>query len=95
MEQRFRLREQGYDIDKVIEPVSELFSLSKQEIIKLSRQRQTCHGAECVMLLSDPGVGMSGSELSQILRLGQSSVNRAVGRGEKLVNKRNSRLIGV
>jgi len=31
-------------------------------------------------------LGMSGAELSQMLGMGQSSVSRAVGRGEKLVN---------
>ena len=39
MERRFRLREQGYDIEKVIDRVSELFSLSKQDIINPSRQK--------------------------------------------------------
>ena len=31
MDRRFRLREQGYDIEKVIERVSKLFSLSRQK----------------------------------------------------------------
>jgi len=38
-------------------------------------------------------LGMSGSELSHILGLNQSSVSRAVGRGEKHVNDRKLRLI--
>ena len=95
MEQRFRLREQGYDIEKVIEQVSELFSLSKQDIIKPSRQRQRVMARSVLCYWAIRELGMSGSELSQILRLGQSSVSRAVGRGEKLVNERNLRLIGV
>ena len=40
MERRYRLREQGYDIENVIERVSKLFSLSKQDIVNPSRQRQ-------------------------------------------------------
>ena len=86
MERRFRLREQGYDIEKVIERVSKLFSLSKQDIINPSRRKQRVMARSVLCYWTIRELGMSGTELSQILRMGQSSVSRAVGRGEKLVN---------
>jgi chromosomal replication initiation ATPase DnaA len=95
MEQRFRLRDQGYDIEKVIERVPELFSLSKQDIVRPSRQRQRvmARSVLCYWAIREPG--MSGSEVSKILKPDQSSVSRAVGRGERLANDRNRSLIEV
>jgi hypothetical protein len=93
MDQRFRLREQGYDIEKVIERVSDMFSLSKQDIIKPGRQRQRVMARSVLCYWANRELGISGSELSQRLGLGQSSISRAIGRGEKLVNDRKLRLI--
>ena len=93
MERRFRMREQGYDIEKVIERVSDLFSLSKPDIIRPSRQRQRVMARSVLCYWAIRELGMSGSALSKMLMLGQSSVSRAVGRGEKLINDRNLRLM--
>jgi DNA-binding transcriptional ArsR family regulator len=86
MEHRYRLREQGYDFAKLIERVSELFSLSRQEISNPGRQRQRVMARSVLCYWAIRELGMSGSELSQMLGVGQSSVSRALGRGEKLVN---------
>ena len=51
------IRVQGYGIEKVIEHVSDLFSLSRQHILNPSRQRAAGYGSECIALLVDPGVG--------------------------------------
>ena len=93
MDQRFRIREQGYDIEKIIERVSDLFSLSKQDILNPSRQRQRVMARSVLCYWAIRELGMSGSELSHILGLNQSSVSRAAGRGEKHVNDRKLRLI--
>ena len=92
MDQRFRLREQGYDIEKVIERVSDLFSMSKPDILNPSRQRQWVMARSVLCYWAIRELGMSGSELSDVLGLNQSSVSRAVGRGEKHVNDRKLRL---
>jgi hypothetical protein len=76
MDQRFRIREQGYDIEKVIERVSDLFSLSKQDILNPSRQRQRVMARSVLCYWTIRELGMSGSELSHILGLNQSSVSR-------------------
>jgi hypothetical protein len=93
MDKRFRMRKQGYDIEKIIERVSDLFSLSKQDILNPSRQRQRVMARSVLCYWAIRELGMSGSELSHILGLNQSSVSRAVGRGEKHVNDRKLRLI--
>jgi|GEM_PF-1130075 len=87
------IREKGNDIEKIIERVSDLFSLSRQDILNPSRQRQRVMARSVLCYWAIRKLGMSGSELSHILGLNQSSVSRAVGRGEKHVNDRKLRLI--
>ena len=93
MDRRFRLREQGYDIEKAIDRVSKMFSLSKQDILSPSRQKQRVIARSVLCFWAIRELGMSGTELSQIFGMGQSSVSRAVGRGEKLVKELNLTLI--
>ena len=82
-----------YDIEKIIERVSELFSLSRQDILNPSRQRQRVMARSVLCYWAIRELGVSGSELSHILGLNQYSVSRAVGRGEKHVNDTKLRLI--
>ena len=93
MEHCFRLREQGYVIEKAIGRVSKLFSLSKREIIKPSRQRQRVKARSVLCYLAVRELGVRASAVSQILSMGQPAVSRAVGRGEKLVNDMKITLI--
>lgn len=93
LDNRFRPQEQGYDLGKVIERVSELFSLSEQDILVPSRQRKRVMGRSVLCFWAIRELGMSGVELSHVLKLGQSSVSRAVGRGELLVRDMKLSLI--
>jgi putative transposase len=94
MERRFQLREHGYDFEKVIRRISELFSLSRQDIINPSQQRKRVMARSVLCYWMTREIGASGAELSQILRMGQSSVSRAVARGEKFVNDMKPTLFG-
>lgn len=58
-----------------------------------SRQRQRVMARSVLCYGAIRELDMSGSKLSQILGLYQSSVSRAVGRGEKHVNDGKLRLI--
>jgi REP element-mobilizing transposase RayT len=85
MEHRFYLHEQGIDFDKVLERVSELFSLSRREILYPSRQRQRVLARSVLSYWAVRDLGLSGAELSQWIGIGQSAISRAIGRGEEIV----------
>ena len=61
IKRRFRLREQGYNIEKVIERVSKLFSLSKQDIINPGRQKQRIMARSVLCYWTIQELGMSGT----------------------------------
>jgi len=79
---------------KAIERVSNIFSLSRQDIINPGRQRQRVLARSVLCFWAIRELGMTGAELSRILRMGPSSVSRAVARGEKLVNEMEIALLG-
>jgi putative transposase len=87
------MREKGYGIERVIERVSNLFSMSRQDIPNPSRQRQGGRARSVLCYWAIRELGMSGSELSHILWMNRSSVSRAAGRGGKQINDRKLRLI--
>ena len=93
MERRFRLRACGYDFDKVVERVAILFGLSRQEILGPSRQRLRVTARSILCYWAIRELGMKGAEISRMLKINQSSVSRAVSRGEKFVNERKLKLI--
>lgn len=87
LERRYRLQSHGYNFDKVIERVSELFFLSRQEIIHPSRQTQRVKARSVACYWAVRQLGLKGTEVGAIFGLSQpGAVSRAVGRGEKLVN---------
>jgi REP element-mobilizing transposase RayT len=93
MERRYQLQAQGYDIEKAIARVSDLFSLSKQQIISPSRQLHRVKARSVLCYWAVRELGMSGSAVAQVLNIGQPAVSRAVGRGEKLANDMKIKLI--
>ena len=94
MKRQYRLREQGYDFEKVVERVSKLFSLSAQEILNPSRQRQRVSARSLLCYRAIRKLGITAAVLSQRLVMGQSSVSRAVGRGESLASDMKVSLLG-
>ncbi|MDZ7580619.1 MAG: transposase [Deltaproteobacteria bacterium] len=93
MVQRYHVREQGYDLEKIIERVSDLFSLSKRDILDPSRQRQRVMARSVLCYWAIRELGMSGRELAHILEAIVPSVSRAVSRGREQAQKGRIKMI--
>jgi len=89
MERRYRLEAIGYDFDKAVYRVAELFQIKPAEILLPSKQphRVKARSLLCFWAVKELGI----SSLSVALKLGitQPSVSRAVQRGEKLAIENN------
>lgn len=70
----------------VIERVSVIFSLSKQEIMSPSQQVKRVKARSVLCYLAGMELGMNGTDMGHLLKIGQPAVSRAVGRGEKPVD---------
>ena len=88
-ERRYWLKAQGYDIDRIVNTVAEVFEITAAEIWKPSNQplRVKARSVVCYWAVRD--LGMSGTDVGKHLGLGQPAVSRAVMRGEKLAQDMN------
>ena len=83
-ERRYWLKAQGYDIDKVVEQVAAVFEIEPDHIWKPGKQPPRVKARSLVCYWAVRELGMSGTNVGNLLSLGQSAVSRAVLRGEKL-----------
>jgi hypothetical protein len=84
MEKRYRFQYLGYDLDRVVERVAELFEMKRDEILRPSKQPERVRARSLVCYWAVKVLGMNGTEAAKALGVAQSSVSRAVRRGEKL-----------
>lgn len=93
LERRYSLKAQGYDIDRVVEKVAEVFDMEPEGIRKPGNQPLRVKARSLVCYWAVRELGMSGTSVGELLGIGQSAVSRAVVRGEKLTRDMNLSLI--
>jgi hypothetical protein len=93
-ERRYRLQAQGYDFDKVVDRVARLFKMRPEEILSPSKEPERVRGRSLVCYWAVRELGMNGTAVASLLGIIQSSVSRAVRRGERLALKNRYSLEG-
>jgi len=91
--QRYRLQAEGYDFDNVVDRVVKLFDMRPEEILSPGKQRERVRARGLVCYWAVKELGMSGTTVAKLLGIIQSSVSRAVERGEKYALNNGLRLI--
>ena len=92
-ERRYWLKAQGYDIDRVVKKVAEIFDMAPEQICKPGNQPLRVKARSLVCYWAVRELGLSGTSVGKLLGLGQSAVSRAVVRGEKLSQEMNLTLM--
>lgn len=92
-ERRYWLRSQGYNIDRVLEKVAEVFKIEAHDICKPGNQPLRVRARSLVCFWAVTELGLSGTSVGKLLGLGQPAVSRAVRRGEKLAQKMKLTLV--
>ncbi len=92
LEARYRLHGLGYDFDRVVGRVANLFKMKRDEILRPGKQPKKVRARSLVCYWAVKAVGMNGTEVATLLGMAQSSVSRGVQRGEKLALNRRWRL---
>ena len=93
-ERRYWLQAQGYDIDRVVEKAAKIFEMEPSEIRKPGNQQLRVKARSLVCYWAVRELGMSGTNVSKVLGIGQPAVSRSVMRGEKLAQDMNLSLTG-
>lgn len=89
LEGRYHLQSLGYDFNRVVGRVAELFEMNRDEILRPGKQPERVRARSLVCYWGVKALGMSGTKVAELLGMAQSSVSRAVQRGEKLaINRR-------
>jgi len=81
---RYQLQAQGYDFDKVVDRVAKLFTMRAEEILSPGKQPERVRARSLVCYWAIKELGINGTAVSKLLGIIQSSVSRAIRRGERL-----------
>ena len=80
-ERRYWLQAQGYDIDRAVEKVAEVFQMEPAEVRKPGNQQLRVKARSLVCYWAVRELGMSGTSTSKLLGIGHPAVSRAAERG--------------
>ena len=92
LEQRYQLQMQGYDIDKVVDRVANLFVLKPEEVLSFSKKPQRVKARSLLCYWAAKELEIGGASIASRLRISQSAVSRAVARGEKIAAEMDLKL---
>jgi hypothetical protein len=93
MEQRHQLQAQGYDFEKVVSRVAEVFDIKADQILMAGKQPQRVNSRSLVCYWAVKELRMKATAVGKLLDLTQSAVTKAVQRGEKLALENKLKLI--
>ena len=84
---RYRLKNRGFDFDKVVERVSSLFDLEKDYITHRGRQRDRVRARDLLCYWCATELGIPMADLARKLDLTLAAVSYAVKRGEEIAKE--------
>ena len=89
---KYRLKSLGYDFERVIDRVSELFHLEKEYITGKGRQQDRVMARDLLCYWAAVELGMSMIDLARKLDLTPAAISCAVRRGEKMAKEKDYQL---
>jgi putative transposase len=93
LKRKYRLKAEGFDFDKVIDRVSELMGLERDEVLSPGKYKKVVEARSIACYWAMREVGISQEILAQKFSISQPAVSMAVQRGEKLVHRNKYSLI--
>jgi len=93
MERRYELQAQGWDFEKIISRVAEIFNIEANLILIAGKQQQRVKSRSLVCYWAVKELKMTATEVAKLLGITQSAVTKATIRGEKLALENKLKLI--
>ena len=84
MEKRYKLQAQGWNFEKIVSRVADIFNIEADQILIAGKQPQRVKSRSLVCYWAVKELKMTATEVAKLLGLTQSAVTRAAQRGEKL-----------
>ena len=92
LEERYRLKAQGYDLTKLTNRVASEFGIEPEQVWHYGKQRLTVKARSLLCYWAVRKLGYSATELSKRLGVSQPSVSISVKRGENIANAEQLKL---
>jgi len=89
---RYRLRAEGFDLERIIGRVGELFGMRPEEIKRAGKNPKEVASRSVVSYWAVRELGMSETEVARRLGVTQPAVSQAVKRGERIIEERHLKL---
>jgi len=89
-----RVLAHGFDLERVVERVSELMDMSPEEVLGSGNGRRMVEARSLLCYWAIDLLGTTQTQLAQILRLTQPAISQAVSRGRRLADIREYSLVG-
>jgi REP element-mobilizing transposase RayT len=93
MERSYKLQAKGWDFEKVVSRVAEIFNMEADLILIAGKQTLRVKSRSLVCCWAVKELKMKATEVAKLLSITQSAVTKAVQRGEKLALKNKLTLI--
>ena len=84
-----------YDFDKVVDRVSELMGLERDEVLTPGKYKKVVEARSVVCYWAMCEIGISQGVLAQKFSISQPAISMAVKRSEQVVNRNNFSLIDI
>jgi REP element-mobilizing transposase RayT len=85
LERRAKLQAMGFDFERLVERVAELFDMPVGEVLREGKFAQTVSARSVLCYWANRELGMRTVELAERLKIAQTTVTQSVARGERIV----------
>ena len=93
LDRRYRLKAEGFDLDRVAQRVAAVMNIPLELVWEKSRRPQVVDARDLLCYWASKELAMSKTELAKRLNLTQPAVSIAVRRGEKIAREKQYQLI--
>jgi REP-associated tyrosine transposase len=87
LERKYQLKSQGYDIDKLADRVSEIFSIKPEEIFQPGKQPVKVKARSLLCYWAVRELGFTMADLAPKLNISQPAVSMSARRGERIASE--------
>ena len=88
-QQKHRMQAEGYDLKKLIKRVAEIMEMRYEDVIDSERDRKRIQARSILCFWATDQLGVSQTQLGQILNLTQPAISYAVRRGKAITESKS------
>ncbi len=86
LERRYRIQVQGYEFEKIVDRVAQIFELKPEEVLSAVKQSRRVRARSLLCYWAVNEMEMTGAAVARRLNMSKSAISRAVVRGEKIAS---------